>query len=740
MRFPSELKTALLIGLMLVTGMIDPSGSGTAEAATHLVTTLADSGPGSLRQAMVDANATPGPDTIVFAAELMIPGTVVLASPLPEVTDPAGLAIRGDTGGVRMFISGDRTFRPFAIAAGASLSLEKLTIDRAKGHMGGAMINHGSIEMSDVELAGWADSTSTEGGIGGALFNTGVATITRSALSGTASETNTVACAGGYGGAIYNTGNLMISDSSVARSSARKGAGIYNTGLLELVNVTVAENFLMGCSRVPGGPGEGGAIYNAGDTRLTHTTLFNNALGTFPKPTGAGIFNAGTASMANSILADDSPGNECAGALTTQGANLMGSLLGCVILGPPPVVAAPLLAAPLRYNGRSVALAAPPYWGSPALDTADRALCTAPPVSGKDVYGSTRPDGAECDLGAYEGYSTVGVMSVNDVAQFEGDSGVTPFVFTVTLLGVPPSRGAVFIRANTYAISPNGGDYAPLVEDLVFLPGETAKPLTVYVNGDLLPEANESFGVELWTTAAGIVHDRNGGRGSILTDEVFLFNGGFETIEPPHLPGWQLANIGEGIARAEREGSCFGANNTTGITFNGNRALNIRSSTPGDPESWGTATYTMAFTFGRAISFRALSENDDAAPAPRPVHFEVRLLGADGSILATHVVETSVLTTSPGTSNDGCLVGDARDGVWSSHSVDTTAFQGLAGTIEFRQHTNVPGKGFFTLIDDVIKHGPATGPGPFSRDWRESVSTRARCPWPTETAPYWGRW
>ena len=35
-------------------------------AATFTVTTTADSGPGSLRQAILDANASPGADTIVF--------------------------------------------------------------------------------------------------------------------------------------------------------------------------------------------------------------------------------------------------------------------------------------------------------------------------------------------------------------------------------------------------------------------------------------------------------------------------------------------------------------------------------------------------------------------------------------------------------------------------------------------------------------------------------------------------
>ena len=167
---------------------------------------------------------------------------------------------------------------------------------------------------------------------------------------------------------------------------------------------------------------------------------------------------------------------------------------------------------------------------------------------------------------------------------------------------------------------------------------------------------------------------------------------------------------GGGIQRSEREGGCFGANNTRGISLNGNSALNVRSNANGDPATWGGAQSDRPWQLGTALSFLALSENDDAAPVPSPVHFEVRLLSADGGVLATHVVQTNLLTTSPGTSSDGCLVGEARDGSWSRHVVDTSAFQGQEAVVEFRQHTNVPGKGFFTLVDDVVMHGALLRP------------------------------
>jgi hypothetical protein len=66
-------------------------------AATFTVTNTNDSGAGSLRQAILDANATPGADTIVFN----IPGqgvqTISPLTPLPPLTDSAGVTIDGYT-------------------------------------------------------------------------------------------------------------------------------------------------------------------------------------------------------------------------------------------------------------------------------------------------------------------------------------------------------------------------------------------------------------------------------------------------------------------------------------------------------------------------------------------------------------------------------------------------------------------------------------------------------------------
>lgn len=73
----------------LLAALIGSALSASAPAAILTVTTTADSGLGSLRQALLDSNASVGvADTISFAIPGAGPHTVTLLSALPDVTDP----------------------------------------------------------------------------------------------------------------------------------------------------------------------------------------------------------------------------------------------------------------------------------------------------------------------------------------------------------------------------------------------------------------------------------------------------------------------------------------------------------------------------------------------------------------------------------------------------------------------------------------------------------------------------
>src|SRR2546423_5800084 len=87
-RLPLPIRTYLRLVLTLVVVVTFAWIIESSKAATFTVTNTNDSGAGSLRQAILAANASSGTDTIAFN----IPGagvqTINLASGLPFITDP----------------------------------------------------------------------------------------------------------------------------------------------------------------------------------------------------------------------------------------------------------------------------------------------------------------------------------------------------------------------------------------------------------------------------------------------------------------------------------------------------------------------------------------------------------------------------------------------------------------------------------------------------------------------------
>lgn len=107
-------------------------------------------------------------------------------------------------------------------------------------------------------------------------------------------------------------------------------------------------------------------------------------------------------------------------------------------------------------------------------------------------------------------------VSIDDVQLVEGNSGMTGFVFTVTLTGQTALQATVSFATsnNTATLS----DYQATSGQVTFNPGETTKTITVPVVGDTLGEANETFFVNLnFSTNSTIIRFR--GTGTILNDD-----------------------------------------------------------------------------------------------------------------------------------------------------------------------------------------------------------------------------
>ena len=111
-----------------------------------VVTTLADSGDGSLRQAVEMANASPGADKISFDPDLK--GVLTLTTGEIEVTAPLTIF-----GGGRITLSGNNASRIFFVsnnlASDAPLTVNGLTFTKGNDFSGGAIFSYESLNAVD---------------------------------------------------------------------------------------------------------------------------------------------------------------------------------------------------------------------------------------------------------------------------------------------------------------------------------------------------------------------------------------------------------------------------------------------------------------------------------------------------------------------------------------------------------------------------------------------------------------
>ncbi|MFB2816238.1 Calx-beta domain-containing protein, partial [Umezakia ovalisporum] len=119
--------------------------------------------------------------------------------------------------------------------------------------------------------------------------------------------------------------------------------------------------------------------------------------------------------------------------------------------------------------------------------------------------------------------STLDIAPLNAV-QGEGDTGTTPFTFTVTRSGDTTGTSSV-----NWAVTLSGGadaaDFGGTLPSgtVTFTPGETTKEITVYVNGDISYETDEGFSVTL-SDAVDAIINTDTAEGIILNDDTAIDN------------------------------------------------------------------------------------------------------------------------------------------------------------------------------------------------------------------------
>jgi len=434
-------------------------GDGTCATSTSVCT---------LRAAVMEANALSGDDIITLP-----PGTYTLSIPgsLGSNTDVSGnldvtdnLTING-SGATNTIVDGNGSIvhdSVLQIEPNTSLNISGVTIRGGLRVEGGGIVNLGYLTLTDSVVRNNSATVS----YGGGIFNHSLGTVI---MIGSTVSNNTAP----YGGGIGNLGSLSATNSTIQNnSSASFGGGIVNFdgGELFIFSTGISNN-----SAMHGGAifsqfsmatlndatinnnlaSNAGGIFNINGTlNLNNTTVSNNVA----EVNGGGLYNINSNStISNSTLSNNSAysgggfasdndtlilqntivsgniaegGADCishhefSGMLISSGYNLIGNTSDCNFTpsnGDLTNVDPQL--GPLQNNGGfSLTHALLP--GSPAIDAGNPAGCTDQDgnLLTTDQRGVARPQGAACDIGAFE----LEVVFIDVSIDIKPDSEINP--------------------------------------------------------------------------------------------------------------------------------------------------------------------------------------------------------------------------------------------------------------------------------------------------------------------------
>lgn len=374
----AALFAAVLVGL--------PSSVG---AATFTVTSGNNSGTGSLRQAVIDAAASPGPDTISITPQLLINvsgGTIVYnASGVSNtLTIEGNNAVVDGTGGTTGIFE-------ISQATSGNVSFTNLTLQNGMNttgtRSGGAV--HARNTAGTVSFTNVVFANNHSYFDGGAIDFCASISVTASTFRGNLAQN-------GDGGAIDDSCSAqgVINYSTFAGNVAGdQGGAVSAQGGYSMTNVTVtgnAANYGGGLSNGSGG---------AGTTTLRYATVVGNEAGT----AGANVEFRGI-DAGGSIIASPAGGaSNCkvTSPLTSAGYNFRpagATSASCGLNAGTDIAGADPRLGPLQDNGGPPVLTMIPEVGSPVIHAATTCFTAAATT---DERSFARP-ATNCTVGAVE--------------------------------------------------------------------------------------------------------------------------------------------------------------------------------------------------------------------------------------------------------------------------------------------------------------------------------------------------
>lgn len=539
------------------------------------VRTLNDSGTGSLRQAIAEAEEGA---LITFETN----GVINLTG--GELVIDKSLTLIGNSA-TNTIISGNNLSRVFHISSlNATVSISGLTLCNGKAPNGASGANGTPASPSGAP--------GENGAHGGGIYNRGILTLTECMISSHAAgaggtggdgETGSTSAdagaggAGGNGGGLYSTGTLSLIRCTVTANAAGpggagghayeaaqggrggSGGGIYadQGSFLSIDTCTFAANTAGRGGNGGGGfrganggaGGHGGGCFNRGSLILSAGTFSGNAAGSggrgntqsfYDGSGGAGgsggavyhSADAMSATVHNSLLAQNSAGtggsgeptgpngtgNDVQGGYTSQGYSLIGRVEGSTgFTHGENNDQAGTLTSPIDPRLEPLSL----YGGStmtlalqldsPAFDAGDNAL------SGVDQRGFMRSSGAHVDIGAFELVLTPPDVHLGPADPvFDSTTGFSSLDLSATATSYDLDS-LMFVE---YGLTTNYGATTPMHS----LPRHSAEAFTNFAMGLLSPGRIYHYRVVTFTDES----TRYGPDGVFTTAQLFArgdFNG-----------------------------------------------------------------------------------------------------------------------------------------------------------------------------------------------------------------------
>ncbi len=222
--------------------------------------TVTDGAPGSLRDAVQQANAAAGEDTIVLQ-----PGKYMLN--LGQLEIQQDLSLEGG-GANKTTINGDGNDRVLMVTNAINPNI--------KVNIKGVTITGG--QAPEIEY---------QGACGGGIYNSGRLIIRESRIVENIAALKSHA----LGGGIYNEGELTIIKSAISKNKTSDaelqwGAGIYSKGNLTIRRSIINENATMQGHYI-----HGGGICSNGQIKITGSIISANEAKAFGTADGGGILN-----------------------------------------------------------------------------------------------------------------------------------------------------------------------------------------------------------------------------------------------------------------------------------------------------------------------------------------------------------------------------------------------------------------------------------------------------------------